>query len=184
MKKNPSLLGLLITLGIAIVCYIVYLVFLDKKDSYLITNPTDDYLDLTIDEQAYRLAPNQMTAVQLKGGEHRLRFERAGESVDTIFKITRYNAIINPTRADYYVFVRPYGPKRNVDSLFSHQTLTIGEKVYYGNITHYNDLYIQDFYYNLDQKYPKVFLNKGEETDLSKIFTEDDFKQFYFENYE
>lgn len=184
MKKNPSLYGLLITIGITIVCYIIYLVFLDKKDSYLITNPSENSLEVKIDGELYKLAANQYIQVKLNGGKHDLSFNYNGKQTDTTFTITRASAIINPTRGDYYVFTRPYGAGRNVDSLFNSKTITIDKRVYNGNITHYNDLYIEDFYYNLDQKYPAAFLNKGEKVDLAKIFSKDDFKQFYFENYE
>lgn len=184
MKKNPTLLGLIITIGITAICYFIYMAFLNKKDSYLITNPSDEYLEVRIDEQTFTLAPNQITSVKLRGGQHTLNFTYKNEVVDTVFRITRHNAIINPTRADYYVFVRPYGAGRNVDSIFTTKTITIDSRVYNGDITRYNDLYIEDFYYNLDQDYPKFFINKGEKTDLSKIFTKDDFMQFYFDNYE
>ncbi|MDD3772630.1 MAG: hypothetical protein RBT46_02680 [Weeksellaceae bacterium] len=184
MKKNPVVSGLLITIGITVLCYLVYIVFLEKKDSYLITNPSEEYLEVQIDGQKYTIAPQQYIPIQLKGGEHSLQFDFDGKSTDTVFMVTRANAVINPTRSDYYVFIRPYGGGRNVDSLFTSQTLTIDERVYNGNITHYNDLYIQDFYYNLDQDYPKMFLKKGVEVNLSKIFSKSDFKQFYFENYE
>jgi hypothetical protein len=184
MKKNPSLTGLLLTVGIIVICYLVYIFLLEKKDSYLITNPTDKDLRVKIDNQNYIVAPNQITEIELEKGKHRLNFNYNGQQTDTTFDITRANAVINPTRAEYFVFVRPYGAGRNRDSLFTSQTLTIDKKVYYGNIKRYKDLYIQDFYYNLGQDYPKIFLKKGEPTDISKIFSKEDFKQFYFENYE
>lgn len=184
MKKNPNLLGLIITLGIIGICYLFYLLFLDKKDSYLVTNPTDQPLEIQIDDRSFKLAPNQITPIDLQKGEHRLRFDLNGTQVDTLFQITRANGVINPTKADYYVFLRPYGPARNVDSLFTSHQITIDDKLYYGNIKRFNDFYIQDFYYNLDQDYPKAFVKKGEHIDVSKIFTKDEFKQFYFENYE
>src|SRR5690554_6600465 len=184
MKKNPMLSGLIVTILVVIACYLVYEFALEKKDSYLITNPSDETINIQINEQNYTIAPQQITQIKLDGGEHRLKFNYNGKETDTLVNITRFNAVINPTRAEYYVFVRPYGAGRNRDSIFTSQTITIDEKVYHGNIKRYSDVYIQDFYYNLDQDYPKFFLKKGEATDLSKIFSKDDFKQFYFENYE
>jgi len=184
MKKNPSLIGFLVTAGIIVVCYLVYLFFLDKKDSYLITNPSENSISIKIDKQDYVVAPNQTTEIKLTAGKHNLNFNYKGNTIDTVFDVKNYNGVINPTKADYYIFTRPYGPGRNRDSLFTSQTLTIDDKVYYGNIKHSNDLYIQGFYYNLNTHYPKFFLNKGEKTDISKIFSKEDFKQFYFENYE
>src|SRR5690606_8173977 len=109
MKKNPTLLGLIITIGIVIGCYVVYGLFLEKKDSYLIANPSEEMIKLKIDGQDYSVAPKQITQIKLKGGEHKLQFNLNGKQTDTTFTITRYNALINPTRADYYIFVRPYG---------------------------------------------------------------------------
>lgn len=184
MKKNPTLLGLIITIGIVILCYLVYALFFNKKDSYLIANPTDKSLELKIDGQNYIVAPKQITDIELSPGKHQLNFQYEGKTIDTIFEVKYYNGLINPTKADYYIFTRPYGPGRNKDSLFTTQTITIDDKVFYGNIQHDNSLYIQGFYYNLDQNYPKAFIKKGDHVDVSKIFSKEDFKQFYFENYE
>lgn len=184
MKRNPSLIGLLVTIGIVLCSYGVYKLFLEKKDSYLIANPSRESIHLKIDEKDYIVAPKQTTEIKLSPGEHKINFELNGKTIDTTFYVKYYNGVLNPTQSDYYTFTRPYGPARNKDSLFTTQTITIDEKIFYGNIKHSNDLYIQGFYYNLDQNYPKFFLNKGPKTDLSKIFSKEDFKQFYFENYE
>lgn len=184
MKKNPTLIGLLLTIGIVMVSYMVYILFLEKKDSYLIANPSEESLQIKIDEQKYTIAPKQTTEIKLSPGTHRINFDYQGKTTDTVFDVQYYNGLINPTRADYYVFTRPYGAARNRDSLFTSQTLAIDEKVYYGNIKHSDDLYIQGFYYNLNHDFPKFFIRKGEHVDVSKIFSKEDFKQFYFENYE
>lgn len=184
MKKNPSLIGFLVTLVIMVFCYLFYTLFLEKKDSYLITNPSEKQIQIQIDNQNYTIAPKQITDIKLKPGKHSLKFTLKGKQTDTTFHITRANAIINPTRSEYFVFTRPYGAARNKDSIFTSQTITIDNKVYYGNTKRYTDLYIQNFYYNLDQEYPKFFLNKGQDTDITKIFNKEDFIQFYFENYE
>jgi hypothetical protein len=184
MKKNPTVFGLIITLGIVLVCYLIYALFLNKKDSYLIANPSDKSLEIKIDGQAFILAPNQTTNIDLTPGKHTLHFDWEGKTIDTLFDVNYHNGLINPTQAEFFIFTRPYGPGRNKDSLFTSQSMTIDEKVFFGNIQQSNDLYIQGFYYNLDQDYPKVFMKKGEHVDVSKIFSKDDFKQFYFENYE
>lgn len=184
MKKNPTVFGLIITLGIVLFCYLIYAVFFNKKDSYLIVNPSETSLHLKIDDKPFVIAPKQITKIELTPGKHQLNFEFEGKKVDTIFEVNYHNGLINPTKAEYFIFTRPYGAARNRDSLFTTQTLTIDEKVFYGNIQKSNQLYIQGFYYNLDQDYPEVFMKKGEHVDVSKIFSRDDFKQFYFENYE
>ena len=180
MKKNPALLGLLITIIVTIASYSVYTLFFDKKDNYLIANPSKKSLLINIDNQEYTIAPQQTTEIKLTPGKHAIKFEFDGNLVDTIFEVKHHNGLINPTRSDYYTFTRPYGPARNIDSLFTSQTLTIDDKVYFGNIEHSNELYIQGFYYNLNHKYPKFFIKKNMPTDISKIFNKEDFKQFYF----
>lgn len=184
MKKNPALIGLLITIGLTILCYAVYILFLEKKDSYLIANPSKEALQILIDDQNYYVAPQQVTEIKLKSGLHSIKFDYEGKTIDTVFDVKYYNGLINPTRSDYYIFTRPYGAARNRDSLFTSQTLTIDEKVYFGNIKHSNELYIQGFYINLDQDYPNFYFKKDLPTDVSKVFSKDEFKQFYFENYE
>lgn len=184
MKKNPTVFGLIITIGIVAISYLIYALFLNKKDSYLIANPSGESIELFIDEKSFVIAPNQITPIELSPGSHSMKFQYDGQQIDTVFEVKFHNGLINPTKSDYYIFTRPYGAGRNRDSLFTSQTITIDEKVFYGNIQHQNSLYIQGFYYNLDQDYPKVFMNKGEDIDVSKIFSKEDFKQFYFENYE
>lgn len=184
MKKNPTVFGLIITLGIVAISYLIYALFLNKKDSYLIANPSENSIELLIDGKSFVVAPKQITSIDLTPGKHQMKFNLDGKEIDTVFEVKFHNGLINPTKADYYVFTRPYGAGRNRDSLFTSQTMTIDEKVFYGNIQHHNSMYIQGFYYNLDQDYPKVFMNKGDDIDVSKIFSKDDFKQFYFENYE
>lgn len=184
MKNNPTLIGLVVTLILVLSCYGIYVTFLEKKDSYLIANPSEESLHINIDTEKYTIAPRQSVEIKLTPGEHKLNFNFQGKTIDTVFEVKYYNGLINPTQSDYYIFTRPYGPGRNRDSLFTSQTLTIDEKVYYGNIKHSNDLYIQGFYYNLDQDYPKFFIRKGDPVDVSKIFSKEGFKQFYFENYE
>lgn len=184
MKKNPTIAGLVLTIVIIIVCYAIYNLFLAKKDSYLIANPSEEMLQINIDNESYKIAPNQITEIKLTPGKHAIKFNYKGKDTDTVFEVKYYNGLINPTRSDYYIFARPYGAGRNRDSLFTSQTLSIDNKVYYGNIKHSNELYIQGFYYNLDQDYPKFFIKKDIPTDPTKIFSKEEFKQFYFMNYE
>ncbi|MDO3388832.1 hypothetical protein QWI17_23495, partial [Gilvimarinus sp. SDUM040013] len=77
--------------------------------------------------------------------------------------------------------------RKNKDSIFLSNNIAIDNKVYHGIIEKSSQLYIENFYYNIDQDYPKMFIKSGgseKATDLSKIFNKEDFKQFYFENYE
>ena len=169
MKKNPSLIGLLIVCGLAALIVVIYNTFLSKKDGYVIDNPSNKTLTIKINDKDFTIAPQQ------------------NARVDTVVDITRANGFINPTHQEYYTFTRPYGVRKNKDSIFLSNNIAIDNKIYHGIIEKSSQLYIENFYYNIDQDYPKMFIkSSGSEkaTDLSKIFNKEDFKQFYFENYE
>lgn len=172
-------------LAILGVIVLVYNFVLSKSDGYLIDNPSDQTITLKINENDYTIAPQQFVRIDLEKGKHTIKYDFKGKKVDTVIQIRRSSGLINPIRQDYYVFTRPYGHRDNVDSIFASRNITIDNKVYLGLITKEEGLYIEDFYYNLDQNYPKIFLKSADKnTDLSKIFNKEDFKQFYFENYQ
>jgi len=185
MKKNPSLIGFLLILGALGVIVLVYNLFLSKKDGYVIDNPSDKTINIVIDKENYTIAPQQFVRLDLQKGKRKFQYEFNGKKIDTVIEIRRASGLINPTLTDYYIFTRPYGNRPNKDSIFTSQHIAIDNKAYLGIITKAQNLYIEDFYYNLDQNYPKLFIRNDEKkTDLSKIFRKEDFKQFYFENYE
>lgn len=187
MKRNPSLVGLLIICGLTVLIVIIYNVFLSKKDGYVIDNPSNKTLTIKINDKDFTIAPQQNARVDLKKGKTRIVYTYNNKNVDTVVNITRANGFINPTRLEYYTFTRPYGVRKNKDSIFLSHNIAIDNKVYHGIIEKSSQLYIENFYYNIDQDYPKLFIKSASSekaTDLSKIFNEEDFKQFYFENYE
>ncbi|WP_312312721.1 hypothetical protein [Empedobacter brevis] len=187
MKKNPSLVGLLIVCGLAALIIIIYNVFLSKKDGYIIDNPSNKTLVIKINDKDFTIAPQQNARVDLAKGKAHIIYTFNNKNVDTVVTITRANGFINPTGQEYYTFTRPYGVRKNKDSIFLSNNIAIDNKIYHGIIEKSSQLYIENFYYNIDQDYPKMFIKSaGSEkaTDLSKIFSKEDFKQFYFENYE
>ncbi|WP_413532574.1 hypothetical protein [Empedobacter brevis] len=187
MKKNSSLIGLLIVCGLIALIVIIYNSFLNKKDGYVIDNPSNKTLTIKINDKDFTIAPQQNARVELKKGKTHIVYNFNNKNVDTIVNITRANGFINPARQEYYTFTRPYGVRKNKDSIFLSNNIAIENKIYHGIIEKSSQLYIENFYYNIDQDYPKMFIKSaGSEkaTDLSKIFNKEDFKQFYFENYE
>lgn len=185
MKKNPSLLGLLCVLALLGVIVLVYNFVLSKPDGYVIDNPSDQTINIKIDDNDYTIASQQFARVDLEKGKHTVKYDINGKKVDTVIQIRRASGLFNPIGKDYYVFTRPYGHRENVDSIFASRNIAIDNKAYLGLITKEEGLYIEDFYYNLDQDYPRIFLKSDDKkTDLSKIFNKEDFKQFYFENYQ
>lgn len=185
MKKNPALIGFLVVLLALGLIVLFYNTFLNKETGYVIDNPSQEKLVLDISNSTFTIAPNQTLRVNLEKGKHTLKYTYNNNEIDTVITIQKMNGLLNPTGAIYYTFNRPYGVRENVDSLFKTNHITIDDKVYYGKILKSDRLYIENFYYNLDEKFPKMFIKKGDHhTDLMKIFNEEDFKQFYFENYE
>ncbi|WP_068595698.1 hypothetical protein [Vaginella massiliensis] len=185
MKRNPALVGFLVVLVTFGVLYIIYSTFLEKKMGYVIDNPSSEQLALDINGKEFVIAPNQTMRIDLMRGENRVKYVYRDRKIDTVINIKKANGLLNPTGETYYTFKRPYGMRNNVDSLFKSNHITIDDKVYFGSILKSDRLYIENFYYNLDEDLPKIFIKKGEKhTDLMKIFNEKDFKQFYFENYE
>jgi hypothetical protein len=187
MKKNPSLIGLLIICALAGLIFMIYNLFLNKDDGFVIDNPSNKTLVVKINDKDYTIAPQQHARIDLAKGKTKISYNFNNKNVDTVVNITRLNGMINPTGQEYYTFTRPYGIRKNKDSIFLSNNLAIDNKVYHGIIEKSSQLYIENFYYNLDQDYPKMFIKSSssdKNTDLSKIFNKEDFKQFYFENYE
>jgi hypothetical protein len=187
MKKNPSLIGLLVVCGLTVIILFIYNNFLNKQDGYVIDNPSKQTLAIKINDNDYTVAPEQQARIEIPKGKAKIVYSFNNKSVDTVVDITRSSGMINPTRQQYITFTRPYGVRKNKDSIFLTHNNDIDNKVYHGIIEKSSQLYIENFYYNIDQDYPRMFIkSSGSEkaTDLSKIFNKEDFKQFYFENYE
>lgn len=187
MKKNPSLIGLLIICGLIAFILLFYNTFLNKKDGYVIDNPSKKTINIKINDKNYTIAPQQNARIELPKGKTKISYTFNNKNTDTIIDIVRSSGLINPTLQDYYTFTRPYGVRKNKDSIFLSKNIAIDNQIYHGIIEKSSKLYIENFYYNLDQDYPRVFIKSGssdKNTDLSKIFNKENFKQFYFENYE
>lgn len=61
--------------------------------------------------------------------------------------------------------------------------ITIDGKEYLGGARHFNKLYTEDFYYNVDEDYDKVIKNIQKVESRSKIFRKQDFLNYYKEYY-
>ncbi|NHW58837.1 hypothetical protein HA378_27105, partial [Escherichia coli] len=67
--------------------------------------------------------------------------------------------------------------------LLSHGKTVIDDKDYLGDVTHYNKLYIEDFYYNVDEDYDAVVKNIQKVESRTKLFRKQDFLNYYNEYY-
>lgn len=188
MKKiSPNLVGFLIALIICVISLWVYFSFIEKKSIQLIDNPSKTTIRVMINDQTYSIAPNQYIEVNLDQGEHSLAVESEVDTLNrqkTAFMVNSNSGLINPLNATYFIYGMPYGPTVNKDSIFNLNQLTYRGKVYRGDVKVDSSLYIENFYYNLNENFPPVALKSENNSLRKKIFRESDFKQFYFEHYE
>lgn len=188
MKKiSPNLIGFIIALLICVASLWVYFSYIQKESFHLIDNPTNASIQVTIDDNTYSIAPNQQVQISLEKGKHTISTNADVDSLKlekTSFETKTSRGLINPTFARYYIYGMPYGPNVNKDSIFENLKTTFKGKTYLGDVKIDSALYTEDFYYNMNENYPKMTLKSENESLRKKIFREDDFKQFYFENYE
>ena len=87
MKKNPAFVGFLLVLSILGIILLVYFNILDKKNGYVVANPSNKQLVIHVDDQQYTIAPQQNVRVSIEKGPHRIKYNHLGEEIDTIIDI-------------------------------------------------------------------------------------------------
>ena len=188
MKKiSPNLIGFIIALLICVASLWIYFTFLQKKSYHLIDNPGKNSLLVQIDENEYNIAPGQFVQVALSMGEHTISTKIENDTLPLIqraFVVADKRGLLNPTLSRYYIYGMPYGPKVNKDSIFANLKTEFKGKTYLGDLRIDSAIYTEDFYYNINEEFPAMTLQSENDTLRRKIFREDDFKQFYFKNYE
>ena len=188
MKKlSPNLLGFIIAVLICVVSLWIYFAFIQKKSYQLIDNPGENNLVVTVDERELLIGPKQQVEIELNPGIHTIKAQIENDSVildATPFKVIKKRGLINPTLSRYYIYGMPYGPNINKDSIFENLKTTFQGKTYLGDLQIDSAIYVDEFYYNLNEDFPKVTLKSENDTLRRKVFRENDFKQFYFKYYE
>lgn len=187
MKKNPSVIGLLVSLGVMLIAFAVYFLFLAKKNEYLVDNPTAKtyYFKINNDEEKI-ITSGQFVKVDLNKGEKnsiKVFDENKKMLFDSAFNVTQYRGLLNITGGDYYVHRQFYGYVPNKDSLLMSGTFELDGQKLPGHVTHHKKLYIEDFYYNVDEDYDKVIKNIQKVESRSKIFRKQDYLNYYKEYY-
>lgn len=188
MKKlSPSLIGFLFALVVSVLSMVLYFNYIEKERYYLIDNPTEATIYVNLDGEEYVISPRQHIRIKLNRGEHNLAVSSDVDSLNfpqTDFLVRDVQGLINPTRSVYFTFAMPYGPMVDKDSIFGELHADYQGKTYYGDIQIDSSVYNESFYYNLDEKFPKITRKSDNKELRVKIFRVGDFKQFYFENYE
>uniref|UniRef100_UPI0039A45A38 hypothetical protein n=1 Tax=Ornithobacterium rhinotracheale TaxID=28251 RepID=UPI0039A45A38 len=183
MKKkfSPSLVGFIIALAAMLGSLWFYFSFLQKKNYYILDNPTAQTIQVRIDDVPYIVAPAQQVLVPLKKGTHRM-ITHHQRTVN--FSVESPRGVLNPTESVYFIFGLPYGVEVNTDSVFAQNQHPYQRKIYYGDIRIDSAMYIDDFYYNLNEDFPKVTKKSENHKLRRKIFRKEDFQQYYFQKFE
>ncbi|AFL98224.1 hypothetical protein [Ornithobacterium rhinotracheale] len=183
MKKkiSPNLIGFIVAIVATVGSLWFYFSFLQKKNYYILDNPTTETIQVSIDDKPYIVAPEQQVLINLKKGAHRM-ITHNNQEIN--FSVKTPRGVLNPTKSAYFIFGLPYGVGVNVDSVFEQNVHKYQNKVYHGDIRIDSAAYIDDFYYNLNEKFPKVTKKSENHKLRRKIFRKDDFKQYYFQNFE
>lgn len=187
MKKNAPLIGFLTATGVMLLAFIIYYVFLAKKNEYLVDNPTPKTLYFKINNGEEKIITSgQYIKVDLNRGEKnsiKVFDDQKKLLYDSAFNVTQYRGLLNITNSDYYIHRQFYGYVPNKDSLLMSGSFEIDGQRFPGHVIHHKKLYIEDFYYNLDEDYDKVIKNIDKLESRTKIYRKQDFLDFYKENY-
>ena len=153
----------------------------------MIDNPTKQTLNIMIDNNEYIVSAGQNITIELGVGNHKIEAKNDLDSIilpTTNFEVKSSRGLINPTKSVYFIYGMPYGPNVNKDSIFSTLKTSYQGKTYAGDVVVDSAIYTENFYYNLNEDFPKLTLKSENSVLRKKIFREEDFKQFYFMNYE
>ncbi|MCI3936694.1 hypothetical protein MQX03_05755 [Chryseobacterium aahli] len=187
MKNNPSLKGLLIASVVFILAFGVYFFFLAKKNYYLVDNPTPDTYYYKINNGSEGvISGGQFVKVDLKKGKNSIKVFNQNKKLlyDSAFEVNKVRGLINIAHKDYYVNDQYYGYNLKKDSLLLALDKTIIDgKPYFGGAKHFNKLYTDDFYYNVDEEYDQLIKNIDKVESRSKIFRKQDYLNYYKEYY-
>ncbi|WP_326982942.1 hypothetical protein VUJ46_22805 [Chryseobacterium sp. MYb264] len=187
MKNNPSLKGLIIAVVVFFVAFGIYFFFLAKKNYYVVDNPTPNTYYYKINNGSEGVvSAGQFVDVDLKMGKNSIKVfdEHKKLLYDSAFEVNKIRGLLNIAHQDYYINDQYYGYNLKKDSLLlALDKTTIDGKTYFGGAKHFNKLYSEDFYYNVNEDYDKVIKNIQQVESRSKIFRKQDYLNYYKEYY-
>ncbi|MCU7613341.1 hypothetical protein N0B16_02730 [Chryseobacterium sp. GMJ5] len=187
MKNNPSLKGLLIAVAFFVIAFGVYFFFLAKKNYYVVDNPTPNTYYYKINNASEGIiTAGQFVHVDVNQGKNSIKvFDKNKKLLyDSAFEVKKLRGLLNIAHQDYYINRQYYGYNLKKDSLLLTLDKTmIDGKPYFGGAKHFNKLYTEDFYYNVDEDYDKLIKNIDKVESRSKIFRKQDYLNYYKEYY-
>lgn len=188
MKISPSQTGFIISVIAVVAAFGVYFQFLSKKDSYIVDNPTPATYYFKINNGDEKIiSGGQYVAVDLKKGKNNIAVFDEGRKLlyDSAIQVDKQRGLVNISHSDYYVNTQYYGYDLKKDSLLLALGKTVIDgKEYLGAPKHFNRLYSEDFYYNIDEKYDPVVKNIQKTESRTKIFRKQDYLNYYKEYYQ
>lgn len=180
---SASVKGLIFSLLAMGFAFAIYFLFLAKPNYYLVDNPTPETYYFKINNGRENiLSAGQYLKVDLNKGKNKIQvFDQNKKMIyDSAFTVEKVRGLINITNKDYYINNQYYGYGLNKDSLMATKPgIEIDKKQYLGDVRKTNKLYIEDFYYNLDEEYDRVIKNVAKVESRSKIFRKQDFINYY-----
>lgn len=187
MNVSASAKGLIISVITVLAAFGIYFLFLAKKDYYVVDNPSTAtyYFRLNNDGENI-ITAGQQFHVDLKKGQNRIRVSNSNKKLlyDSVFTVKQDRGLLNIAHQDYYINEQFYGYNINKDSLIAARGATeIDNKNYLNAPQHFNGLYTEDFYYNVDEAYDRVIKNIQKIESRKKIFRKEDFLIYYKEYY-
>lgn len=187
MKITPAQKGLLYSVFFVVAAFGIYFLFLAKRNYYVVDNPTDNLYYFSINNSGQKvIAAGQTVKVDLKKGENKIKVFDAQKKqmYDSAFTVNKIRGLLNIAHQDYYINTQYYGYGLNKDSLLLELRKTnIDGKLYLGAPKHFNKLFTDDFYYNVDEDYDNLIKNVQKVETRTKIFRKQDFLNYYKEYY-
>ena len=180
--------GFVISLIAVLAAFGVYFLFLAKKDSFIVDNPTTNTFYFKINNGAEKtITAGQNFSIDLNKGKNNVQVFNAGKKLiyDSSFTVNKNRGLLNIAHQDYYINEQFYGYGLNKDSLIAARKATeIDGKNYLNSPKHFNKLYTEDFYFNINEEYDQVIKNIQKIESRSKIFRKQDYLNYYKEYYQ
>ena len=112
MKLSASTKGLIISVLAVMLAFGIYFLFLAKKNTFLVDNPSSNTFYFKINEgKEGIIAAGQTVEVDLEKGKNQIKVFDAQKKLlyDSAFQVNKIRGLINIAHQDYYINEQFYG---------------------------------------------------------------------------